>query len=78
MSLLPYTLQSLVNLSRINIIPLNDIEDGYVTATARSRVGRDHNVLGLCESSHDIEHSRFSDALIGFAGDAHWHAIVAR
>ena len=53
-----YPLQGLVNLGRVNIVALNNVEHGNVTTGPG--VGRNHGVFGLGQPPHDIQHGCFA------------------
>lgn len=53
-------LEGLVNVRGIDVIALNDIEHGNVFSGFG--IGRDHDIFGLSESSHDIEDGGFANA----------------
>jgi hypothetical protein len=55
------TEQTLVNVCGINL-SLDDVEDGDI-ATLFAGVGRDHAVLWLKETTHDVEHGGLADRL---------------
>ena len=58
-----YPLKGLVNLSWINVVALNDIQNRNVaTIPLSSHICRDHNVFCLSQSSHDVQHCCFSNA----------------
>lgn len=59
----PDPAQSLVNFGRINVVALDDVEHGDVTAGAG--VGRHHDVFGLGEAPHDVQDSGFADSCSG-------------
>ncbi len=50
-----------MDLCRFDIIALDDVENRNVTRGWTACIGRNHDVIGLGETAHDVEDGCFSD-----------------